>query len=89
MCLLLKHTIKSIILLVAILIGGQPTKARMFYGGWDDEEECHIGVKRNCDTMGAQWGSGIGEKIIRNAKGRNGASHKLGLNLSIEEIDKL
>jgi hypothetical protein len=39
--------------------------------------------------MGAQWGSGIGEKIIRNAKGRNGASHKLGLNLSIEEIDKL
>jgi hypothetical protein len=35
----LKHTIKSIILLAAILIGGQPTKARMFYGGWDDEEE--------------------------------------------------
>ena len=35
----MKHTIKSIILLAAILIGGQPAKARMFYGGWDDEGE--------------------------------------------------
>jgi len=35
----LKHTIKSIILLAAILIGGQPTKARMFFDDWDYEEE--------------------------------------------------